>query len=708
MPQPPGSEPKYIHEKSFILTIAALGSNLLLQQHNKQVIALAGQILQIFKDNSAKYSDLDAGKLTKEIKESLQREYTGREDVLKWAARRATYILMNHGSAPVHGVRAGTLQPDAGEMADRVLSKAKGTELDPGEGEEKEAVRAILRVYYNVYLHHKEGIAEIAADAIMNIYQILIQLELELKEYINTRLKDNDRERALDDCYLLKNRNPPNTLELRSILAKHRLIPYVDTGQLKMAYNLIKNAEGPVLLAITGPGGSGKTRFAIELGKKLTEEGWEQCFLHGRGSVADYRHLYNGKSLLIVFDYALRKQETVSMLLNTAEEHGWGKYAILLLERLNMDRFVSVVNIQSNSLSNIKISKHTIDIKELNEEEAKILFEKAVYALKDYYNIATEENIDINSVWNIMQRYTHRRPIGIAIGALFALKGILGHLVKNNNVYNAGNIADVYDICINYIIDRVIIHNYWDNINENDRDLVKLIIACIALCKCTTVDNVKKILKIDINIDYKDYKKVFPACEGTRNTHRYSIDNTYYISTIEPDIIVDHIIIDIMKENKAVLINMINEIIKDNRYKIETVEHIAYLIHRAIIGYLFLPTSEIESELQHEILSVMICIISKENILAAANNNDNIEHYRLTHMLREYIESKKYIQYQSTKDESSNTQRISHPKGKGNIDTITRSAINDNEVVKEMKRNAIKRLRELCNEDERNDEMRGT
>ncbi|RTZ78112.1 MAG: hypothetical protein DSZ01_05755, partial [Gammaproteobacteria bacterium] len=206
-------------------------------------------------------SDLDPQGLTRQIGEALQ-QMGLQKNTLEWAVNRASEILQRYGSEPVNRVRAGAkdARPEAAWMAQRALDAARNSDLDPGDGEESGHTLQVLRIYYDVYLHHEKGFAEIAADVLEQLRIRMHELEIGLRSFTNELIAKAELRKAERNCYV-PGGSPSTKLSLRSITAKYGVVPFYGTQQFKNVYERIKQAEGPVLLVITGEGGSGKTRL---------------------------------------------------------------------------------------------------------------------------------------------------------------------------------------------------------------------------------------------------------------------------------------------------------------------------------------------------------------------------------------------------------------------------------------------------------------
>jgi len=130
---------------------------------------------------------------------------------------------------------------------------------------------------------------------------------------------------------------PPNPAPGKLLTASYEVIPFEEEGRRGELDDLEAWCNGPdprSVLLLTGDGGSGKTRLALEWCSRLRHQGWHAGFLRWDRSEKDLDPLLEGVTpRLIVIDYAETHLAVVQPLLYKMgiDSHGGGPPVRLLL-----------------------------------------------------------------------------------------------------------------------------------------------------------------------------------------------------------------------------------------------------------------------------------------------------------------------------------------------------------------------------------------
>ena len=591
MSRPPGSESPAPNDATVLSVIAAAGVNALAAVYPAASIpAAVVSVVQGTFSLLPQKSNLDPQGLTRQIGEALK-QMGLQKNTLQWAVNRASMILLQYGSKPVNLIRARVKEdarPEAVWMAQQVLDDAKGSDLDPGEGEERRHTLQVLRIYYDVYLHHEKGLAEITADVLAQLSDQMGELKTELRSFAIELLANEELRKAERNCYI-PGGPPPPELSLRSITAKYGVVPFYNTQQFKDVYDRIKQAEGPVLLVITGEGGSGKTRLAIELGRRLREEGWRYCFIAANDGDDDFRPLFSRDAtpIFAVADYAMRVQDRVEQFVSAAAKEGWhGKpFCLALLDR-KMPAYVTKLEKPTDSDPNgvgqkILFNQVHVALKSLEEDEARVLFGSAVRELARHYEL--ELPPDIEEKWSLLRKSGNLRPLNVTLGALLAVRGTLGRPLSDGEILSDALKFEVKDRWMAQGMEEDAIPRAMDiEQSEEYEQALKLLAAYVVLRGHTTVSELRQVATELITPNLFSYidddnaqKLAILLCKMLPGAGDKSV-----CIPLEPDPVADYMITIIIEKKENVLRYIIGNIFQTQN--INMIEQMLEVMWRAI------------------------------------------------------------------------------------------------------------------------------
>ncbi|KPF86055.1 hypothetical protein IP70_06750 [alpha proteobacterium AAP38] len=258
-----------------------------------------------------------------------------------WVRDTAFTLLRRHNPT---AEQVATQNYDADSLADRIMANA-GELLDRFDkhDHQKRACRDVLHILLRHLLNQQEHLAETEAawrGELLSRQSELLQKVIDLPKAIALH--------HLAGLTLL-HRNAPqnigaqiNAAEMSAselLTARHTTLSLLGReGEMKtlLAWTNTKARVGVRLL--TGPGGHGKTRLALELCRRLEQQGWRTGFLVDRlPDLSNIRlaDLFDETvPTLITIDYAAGRMGDVQRFADLAAE--WaasGRFRLLLVER---------------------------------------------------------------------------------------------------------------------------------------------------------------------------------------------------------------------------------------------------------------------------------------------------------------------------------------------------------------------------------------
>ena len=250
----------------------------------------------------------------------------------------------------------------------------------------------------------------------------------------------------------------PTGLSLRTITARSQAIPYEEVTSYRDIRDWIQKLPdaGVFIRALIGPGGSGKSRTAIQLAGELARKNWIAGFW-GRSInpnqlepffSTDNPYTRGATGLLLVIDYSEQRSDDLHSLfcaLARIDALNWGRpVAILALGRTYPEalrelgredycsscRHCDIERWQEDLCPSLRdgLKKKPVKLQKLTVEEAFKLFSSAYNALGDLtdrdFVLFTKER-----AWEIIRSGEAgsypERPLPLIIAALLAVRGVL-------------------------------------------------------------------------------------------------------------------------------------------------------------------------------------------------------------------------------------------------------------------------------------------
>jgi len=595
MRQPPGSEnhPPDILDVS-LSVIAILG--LLVHPIHPifaRILALFSQSVSLVQQFFGR-SELDPKALTREIGNSIQGARCSPE-IIRWSIKRAAEVLIRYGSEPINriGASAEGAQLNASWMAEYVLNFVKDKDLDPGNGKERQCTYRMLRAYYDVYLHHKDGLAQIESDVMEYVRKRLSELPTELYSIADELLRKAELRKAETGLVSFwardyKDKVNNDELSLKSITAKKGVVSFVHTRHYDAIKRDVEKIRKPTILRLIGPGGSGKTRLAIELSRELEKDGWYCRFVKESSQNIDYKPIfeyYRTKPILIVVDYSHRMRPVIKNVTNAAAEAGWlqDKFVLVLLDRVLHD--VSFININDASdpdgVGDSKITYDIIDkhiwhrkdpigneVAILSEEEAIAIFYRAIHDLQDRYmsdkDAMQEEQLKV--LWGKVKG-SATKPLNILLAALLAVKGALKTPMQEQELLGQALDLEVSRRWMGYL--RSVGENALNAKKvKQQEDLLKALSVYVTLLGNVSGDQLKQYAQTHIDENREYYSKINIAhvdkfIDTICAMHGDSISD-YRCTALEPDPVADYLITSMLKTKESIIQHAIVSIYDTN------------------------------------------------------------------------------------------------------------------------------------------------
>ena len=166
--------------------------------------------------------------------------------------------------------------------------------------------------------------------------------------------------------------------------------------ELKKLGDFCSDSRPVLWWAITGPGGSGKSRLAYEFTKKMSDKGWSAVFLHDN----NYNYINNislEKDTLVVADYAQGHMEQIGNWLSSIKRTMPGlsiKLRLLILERNGkssdnsgwLEALIRPISGFGNDFESDCYKKEWLYIDKLKKKDLKNI-------IKDFYKSQTNQTL---------------------------------------------------------------------------------------------------------------------------------------------------------------------------------------------------------------------------------------------------------------------------------------------------------------------------
>lgn len=354
-------------------------------------------------------------------------------------------------------------------------------------GAETENEKRIVKLYVKIAIdiiksffigENPESLRALLSEVSENIKHYIDEMTKEIKEAV-----ENSRDKILDKNtfeYLIDSINP-KTQSTSPFHFRNDIITFQGREyEQKEIYNFLEDERKLLWMAITGDGGSGKSKLMYHMTKEL-ESGsdWKVIWLEDESlkSILEKTEFEYSKNLLFICDYGGQFSEKLRTLINRIDTFGnkdsGKKIRLIILEREGFAENCGEIlepmwyrNFCGNSSQNGRVNSTTYDknkfmkLNPLNDEDFKFMVKEY---LEEKKKSLSDEEIDtvIKKAHEIDDRKTVARPLII----LFVADAIA-----------EGNEAENWDLnkLVKHVIKRY--EDHWKNIICNgDEELYEAV-----------------------------------------------------------------------------------------------------------------------------------------------------------------------------------------------------------------------------------------
>ncbi|HID87867.1 MAG TPA: hypothetical protein EYP55_10910, partial [Anaerolineae bacterium] len=259
--------------------------------------------------------------------------------IVRVALAETFTILTQHGLSDEALVLEASL--DAERAARLTLDRAR-ERLRLLEADTKELVRRLVGKYYQVLLTHREALLQVGVPALQVLLDRTKGLEQGLRELADRVHALQARER--EAWQALRPVEEPiaaeGPIQLAELKAPNRLVPFQGEAHRRLRDELVAWAQAITdrpyladLCLVFGPGGAGKSRVAVEVGRALKEQGWQVYFLPSEAFSADQARVWAcpSRPTLLILDYAGTRATEAEILLQGVADAADRRHPLALL-----------------------------------------------------------------------------------------------------------------------------------------------------------------------------------------------------------------------------------------------------------------------------------------------------------------------------------------------------------------------------------------
>ena len=230
-------------------------------------------------------------------------------DTVAIALREAIGILEAHGLSPEELAAEAGLDPQ--EAARRTRERA-ADRLERLDEPARSLAERMIEDYYRVLLSHRDALAYVGIPALQELLRRTEGLAARLLAALDLR----DWRKAWEALQPVTRSLPgPLTPEnlLEALRAPYRLVEFTGKAHRALGEEIAGALKGPGphpgrAWILWGPGGAGKTRTAVEIGRALEAEGWRAGFVPSSPLAVWAPHLpfwsQPDRPTLLIVDYA--------------------------------------------------------------------------------------------------------------------------------------------------------------------------------------------------------------------------------------------------------------------------------------------------------------------------------------------------------------------------------------------------------------------
>jgi Tetratricopeptide repeat len=333
-----------------------------------------------------------------------------------------------------------------------------------------------------------------------------------------------------------------------------------------------RDSQRGIVQLITGPGGSGKTRLAIEFAARLQEEGWQCGLLQGSDSNRAIAAIAaSGKETLLIVDYAEARADLEVLLEALAAHSGDPTILVLLLARTFgewwqpygplrrhapvRDVLADTEIIELNPLTNFTRGHHEV-------------FNAALTAFASYYGIPAPATI--------------LRPIDKDTPVLLLHTAALTAVLSTRE--GAGSPAEV--AATQDIVQELLGHEskYWsDTLAARDlnhigvgADTCRQVVAIAGLLGADNEQHADELLRrlpvltdapaLTVQVILTWFREVYPA-------------NSSWLGSIQPDLVLEYLVTSVFANSEKLVSSALASLTEDQA------EHALVVLSRALDHY---------------------------------------------------------------------------------------------------------------------------
>jgi tetratricopeptide (TPR) repeat protein len=230
---------------------------------------LPGQVREALQRMRQDYQQLLAPELREQAGETVAQ-----------ALQETVRILEEHGLSPEELAAEAGLDPQ--EAARRTRERA-AHRLERLDEPARSLAEWMIEDYYRVLLGHRDALAYVGVEALRE----LLRRTKRLEERVLAALDLRDWRKAWATLLPVVRPLPgPLTPEnlLEALRAPYRLVEFTGKAHRALCEEVVRSLKGLApnqnrAWVLWGPGGAGKTRMAVEIGRALEAEGWRAGFV---------------------------------------------------------------------------------------------------------------------------------------------------------------------------------------------------------------------------------------------------------------------------------------------------------------------------------------------------------------------------------------------------------------------------------------------
>jgi tetratricopeptide (TPR) repeat protein len=248
--------------------------------------------------------------MRRDYRRLLEPELRGQAgDTVAIALREAIGILDESGLSPEELAAEAGLDPQ--KAARRVLDRA-ADRLGSLEEPVRALVERMVGDYYRVLLSHRDALAYVGVPALQELLRRTEGLAARLLAALDLQRWREAWAALLPVVRLLPGPLTPENL-LEALRAPYRLVEFTGKAHRALGEEIAGALKGPGshpsrAWVLWGPGGAGKTRTAVEIGRALEAEGWRAGFVPSPSLAVWAPHLpfwsRPDRPTLLIVDYA--------------------------------------------------------------------------------------------------------------------------------------------------------------------------------------------------------------------------------------------------------------------------------------------------------------------------------------------------------------------------------------------------------------------